>query len=244
MPAFGFREHRSGKRQMFEPSIAHTVEQELERQGKAFLEGGAVYCDIFSGGAEESSFCPARTGWRNLEHVALWRQVAIVFMNLMSLVRTAGQGLVELIVAIVLFPGNYNGREFWQELFYIPRRLIVNIILREIVGISVEVDVTRGVPVIHANFWDTMRTLIAAAHSRLHTLHCAIDHTIRRIWNAARVGIAATIICGSWRITGEKHAIPYPHEYHREVGEAVVDMYRQPNGPTFHRRGGLSTTRN
>ncbi|MEX1097799.1 MAG: glycosyltransferase [Planctomycetales bacterium] len=231
VPAFGFRDHRSGKLvQMFYPETAATVQQELARQGEGLLAEGAAYCDIYSGGARESSFCPATIGWRNLEDAALWRQVGLFLLNVMSLVRIAALSIVELAVAIVDCVRGIatTGIEVWQELAYVPRRVIVNTMLREFMAISAEVDATRGLRAIHANFLGYDEN----AHRRgpdalfAHYALRGIDRAIRRIWNAAHASRRRNYHVWIMSDHGQEHTVPYPQEYGEEIGAAVERVYR------------------
>lgn len=230
VPAFGFRDHRGGQIvEMFQPGIASQVQGELAQQGEGLFEGGSVYCDIYSGGAYDSSFCPATTGWRNLEDASTWRRVALYLMNVMSLLRIAGNLVVELVVAIRDFIlGVSRGRDFWRELLYIPRRLIVNIILQETETIGAEVDVTRGVNALHANFLGYDENAhrrgpdARFAHYALH----GIDRAIRRIWNAAHASHRRNYHVWIMADHGQEHVIPYSREFGRDLQKAVCALYR------------------
>jgi hypothetical protein len=48
---------------MYEPSTAAETEQKLAHGRIALLKDGSGYANIFTGGAEESHFCPASLGW-------------------------------------------------------------------------------------------------------------------------------------------------------------------------------------
>ncbi|MEX0716488.1 MAG: glycosyltransferase [Planctomycetaceae bacterium] len=232
VPAFGFRDHRTGKLvQMFYPETAAGVQEELSRQGEGLLEGGTAYCDIYSGGARESSFCPATLGWRNFEDVALWRQAALFLLNVMSLVRIAFLSVVELGVAIYdcIRGIASTGIEVWHELAYVPRRVIVNTVLREFVAISVEADATRGMRAIHANFLGYDEN----AHRRgpdalfAHYALRGIDRAIQRIWNAAHASRRRDYHVWIMADHGQEHTVPYPQEFGEEIGEAVARVHRE-----------------
>jgi endonuclease/exonuclease/phosphatase family metal-dependent hydrolase/glycosyltransferase involved in cell wall biosynthesis len=230
VPAFGFRDHRSGEVvQMFQPLTAATIQDELSQKGAALLEGGSVYCDIYSGGAANSSFCPATTGWHYIEDVTVWRRAILFFLNIMSLARIGALALVELVVGIGDgIRGIYRGIEIFEELTYIPRRLMVNIVLREFVAISAEIDATRGVPVMHINLLGYDEN----AHRRgpdakfAHYALGGIDHVIKRIWDAAHASQRRDYHVWIMADHGQQHSIPYANEMKETVGDAVNRIYR------------------
>lgn len=234
VPSFGFRDHRTGEVvQMFQPGIASRMQTELAQRGEGLLDGGSAYCDIYSGGALESSFCPATTGWHNLEDAALWRKSALLFMNPMIALRIAWYFLVELGVAVVdCARGIRRGREIRHELLYIPRRLIVNVILQEITAIGAEIDVTRGIRALHANFLAYDEN----AHRRgpdslfAHYALQGIDRALRRIWNAAHASHRRNYHVWIMSDHGQQRAMPYSREYGRSLDAAVRALWRSDTG--------------
>lgn len=231
VPAFGFRDHRSGRVvEMFHPGMAATIQHELEEQGEGLLDGGTAYSGIYSGGADESSFCPATTGWRNFEDITMWRRILLFLLNLMSLFRIACLAVIELFVSMGdAVRGIVNGREFWRELFFIPRRIIVNVGLRELIAIGVEADVTRGVRAIHANFLGYDENSHRRGPDALfaHFTLRGIDRAIHRIWNAAHASGRRDYHLWIMSDHGQQHTKPYTHEYGRKLGDAVTAFYRR-----------------
>lgn len=230
VPAFGFLDHRSGQVvEMYQPGIAAQLQAELAQQGEGLIEGGSVYCVPYSGGGVDSSFCPATTGWRNLEEAALWQRLALVLMNVMSLIRMLAMSAVELGMAIAdCVRGIRRRREILQEVLYVPRRLLVNVGLREAVAIGAEADVTRGVPILHVNFLGYDEN----AHRRgpeslfAHYALRGIDRALRRIWNAAHASHRRNYHV--WVISdhGQERTVPYSRELGQTIDEAVKKMYR------------------
>jgi len=71
-----------------------------------------------------------------------------------KLLRITGYAGVELILAMYdFFKGVVAGRDIVNELKFIPTRLFVCAILRELIRLRVKMDVLRGVPIIAANFF-------------------------------------------------------------------------------------------
>lgn len=229
VPAFGFCDHRTGQVvQMFQPGIASTVQNELRQRGEGLLRDGSAYCVIFSGESAESSFCPATTGWRSLENAALWRQAALFLMNFMSLLRIAALSVYELTVAVAdCARGVSRGFEFWREVAFVPRRVAVNVVLQELTAISAEVDATRGLPVIHANFlgYDENAHRRGPDSAFAHFALSGIDRAIRRIWNAAHGSKRRNY--HFWLISdhGQEKTLAYPHLYGCTIQQAVEAIF-------------------
>ena len=73
--------------EMLEPEIAEPIEKELAAKGRGLLSGGAAYCDIYSGGAEETEFCPGQSRWKRLDEAAVWKKAVLILLHLPALVR-------------------------------------------------------------------------------------------------------------------------------------------------------------
>jgi hypothetical protein len=88
VPAFSFRDHRTGQTvEMLESEIAEPIEHELASRGRGLLKGGAAYCDIYSGGADETQFCPGHTRWKHLDEAAVWKKAILILLHLPALAR-------------------------------------------------------------------------------------------------------------------------------------------------------------
>ena len=230
VPAFGFRDHRTGRMvEMIQPSIAAMVQHELAQKGEGLLSEGSAYCDIYCGGADESSFCPATTGWQSLAEISLWRRMALFLMNVMSLLRIAGASLLEFVVAVYdCIVGLGNGHDVWRELLYVLRRVIVNTVLRELVAIGVEADATRGLAVVHANFlgYDENSHRRGPQSLFAHYALRGIDGAIRRIWNAAHASRRRDYHVWIMADHGQERAIDHKRAENRSVQAAVAEVYR------------------
>lgn len=229
VPAFGFRDHRTGQVvQMFQPGIASRIQNELAQQGEGLIEEGCVYCDIYSGGAADSSFCPATTGWRMLEDVAFWRRLALLLMNVMSMIRIVGMSIVEFLIAVGdCLSGIAKGGDLLRELLYVPRRVIVNVVLQETISIGAEVDVTRGVRVLHANFlgYDENAHRRGPGSLFAHFALRRIDRAIHRIWDAAHASHRRNYHVWLMSDHGQERTIPYSTVFGRSIVSAVRALY-------------------
>ena len=75
--------------------------------------------------------------------------------------------LIEMVLAVIdVFLGVFERKSFLKELTFIPHRIGVCILLRELVAAGVMLDAALGMPVIHCNLWDMMNRRIAAGLPR------------------------------------------------------------------------------
>jgi endonuclease/exonuclease/phosphatase family metal-dependent hydrolase len=190
VPAFGFKDHQSGKIvRMYEPSICKEIEKSLSETGnKALFKSGSVYADIYTGGAEEAHFCPAALGWgHSLRLKNPLILLILLFTNIYAIFSIPFLLVIEFVLAIVdYFRGVIAGHDFIKELKFIPSRIAISILLRELTVMGVKMDISRGLPIIHLNFLG----FDEQAHRRgprswfAHWTLKGIDHAIHRIWKA------------------------------------------------------------
>lgn len=190
VPAFGFKDSQTGEIvRMYEPSICKEVEKKLSETGNdALLKGGSVYADIYTGGAEEAHFCPAALGWgRSLQLKNPLTFLILIVTNLYALFSVPFLLVIELVLAIVdYFRGIVAGHDFIKELKFIPTRIAISILLRELTVMGVKMDINRGLPIIHLNFlgYDEQAHRRGPRSWFAHWTLKGIDHAIHRIWNA------------------------------------------------------------
>ncbi len=192
VPAFSFRDHRSGHIvRMYEPEEAATLEEHLTTGGtRRLLQDGSAYSDIFTGGAAESHFCASSMGWgaalRAANPLVL---AAFLFANFYSFLRAAVLVPLELGLALVDFVrGLIRGQDFFKELTFIPTRIGICILLREFCVIGGKIDISRGLPIIHLNLlgYDEQSHRRGPDSLFAHWTLKGIDDAVVRLWRAAR----------------------------------------------------------
>ena len=190
VPAFSFFHRERGQVfRMFDPTPATVIEQELAKKGKPLLAGGSAYSDIFTGGAAEAHFCPSSLGWGGLLQAA--NPFALLFLlltNLYSLLRTGVLLILELGLALVDFAsGLIKGHDLIKELKFVPTRVGICILLRELITIGVKMDIARGLPIIHLNLigYDEQSHRRGPYSLFAHWALKGIDDAVARIWRAA-----------------------------------------------------------
>lgn len=197
VPAFSFLNREKGEIvRMYEPDAALREEEQileqLARDGEEPLcKGGSSYANIFKGGVDidEAHFCASSLGWGSALRAA--NPFALLFMivtNINSVIRILVLLVFELVIAIRDFIyGLYRGRNFLKELKFIPTRVAICIMLRELCVIGGKMDIQRGLPVIHINFlgYDEQAHRRGPSSKFAHWTLKGIDDAVARLWNEA-----------------------------------------------------------
>ncbi|HWR77454.1 MAG TPA: alkaline phosphatase family protein, partial [Thiobacillus sp.] len=223
VPAFSFRDHESRRLvRMYEPDAAARVEALHSGNGNgALLEGGSAYSDNYTGGAAESHFCPSAIGWGSTLRAANpLVLLAFLISNFYSFLRVAVLLLMELGLALLDFVrGLVGGYDFFKELKFIPTRVAIAILLRELCVIGGKIDISRGMPVIHLNFlgYDEQSHRRGPHSLFAHWTLKGIDDAVARLWRAANHS--------AWR--------HYEVWIYSDHGQAAVRPYQQAQGYTL-----------
>ncbi|HEY9134482.1 MAG TPA: endonuclease/exonuclease/phosphatase family protein [Pseudomonadales bacterium] len=191
VPAFSFVDKQSGQvMEMFLPASAAAIERKLAFQGEPLLSDGAMYADNFTGGAAETHFCPSSFGWGGIfEAINPLLLIFLLLSNLYSLLRLVVLLVLELIIAVVdFFRGLIAGRDFLKELTFIPARVFIAILIRELVVIGAKIDVARGLPIIHLNLlgYDEQAHRRGPSSRFAHWTLQGIDDAVARLWRATK----------------------------------------------------------
>lgn len=191
VPAFSFRDRESRRIvRMFEPDTAARVETRLAGSGnEALLKDGSAYADCYSGGAAESHFCPSSMGWGSTLRAANpLVLLAFLLSNFYSFLRVAILLVMELGLALHDFVrGLIAGHDVLKELKFVPTRVAISILLRELCVIGGKIDISRGLPVIHINFlgYDEQSHRRGPRSLFAHWTLKGIDDAVARLWRAA-----------------------------------------------------------
>lgn len=190
VPAFGFRDHETGKAVwMIDAEQAARVQARLSRRGAPLLEAGSSYANMYTGGAAEPHFCASVMGWGDMVRHARASAIALFALaNLAPLLRSFWLAFVELLIGLgdVVY-GLTRGRHMKPEFRMILSRVGISVLLRDFVTIGVKMDAARGLPVIHANFlgYDEQAHRRGPGSNYAFWALKGIDRAIKRIWKAA-----------------------------------------------------------
>jgi len=236
VPSFNFKPRNSEDLvRMFEPAAADNVEKKLSAMQTApLLKDGSCYADNFTGGAAEAHFCPSSLGWgKTLQGARPLVLLLLVASHLFSFIRTLALMLLEIVLAVVDFTrGLVSGRDLWAELKFIPSRVLIVILLRELTTIGVKIDVARGLPIIHVNFlgYDEQ------AHRRnpkslfAHWTLRGIDNAIARIWRATLQASRRSYDLWIYSDHGQQEVVPYEKIFSTSFAQAATNIFSRELG--------------
>ena len=230
VPAFSFMDRKSGQVvRMFDPMPVAGIEAELKHQGKPLLRGGSAYSDALTGGAAEPHFCPSALGLgSSLRSAAPLGMSIVILYNVHSFLRTAVLLAIELVLAVFdCASGVIDGCDLMKELKFVPTRVAICILLRELVTIGAKIDIARGLPVIHVNFlgYDEQAHRRGPSSRFAHWALKGIDDAIARIWRAARRSVRRDYDVWIYSDHGQEDTAAYPKIHGRTAAEAVAEVF-------------------
>lgn len=211
---------------MWDPAVAAKIEDRLAEGGAPLLAGGAAYCDIYSGGAEECHFCPSRMGWgylmRGANPLAL---VVLTLSNLYSLLRAGVLVVMEVVLAFAdALTGVIAGQDLIKELRFVITRVAICVLLRELVTIGAKIDVARGMPIVHVNYlgYDEQAHRRGPGSAFAHWALKGIDDSIARVARAAKRSARREYDVWIYSDHGQEACIPYATLTGRSLEDAVT----------------------
>lgn len=223
VPAFCYYDKRCGRIfSMFEGDDAREIQTRLSGTGQPLLKNGSAYCDTYSGGTEEAHLCMTGFGWPDILRPASPPMVGFLsLLHIPSLLRISFLLVVELAVALVdLFRGLISKQDLRAELKFVPSRVAVCIVMREIVVMRSGIDLMRGLPIVHMNFlgYDEQSHRRGPDSAFAHWSLKGIDQAIRRVYKAAQRSMRRD----------------YDVWVYSDHGQTSVDSYQAVTGRTIH----------
>lgn len=231
VPAFAFLDKEKNKIfRMYDSEAVLEIEKRLSKQGQGLLEGGSSYANIFSGGAEESHFCATSLGWSKIwKDVNLINFVVLSLTHFFSVARLCVLIAWEMILGFIDFGrGILKKENFQKEFNFIYLRTLICILLRDLVAIGAQIDIARGLPIIHLNFsgYDEL------AHNRGPSSRSAywslrgIDHAIEKIYRKAVHSPRRSYDVWIYSDHGQEDAVSYTMKYKRSVKDAIAEIFK------------------
>jgi endonuclease/exonuclease/phosphatase family metal-dependent hydrolase/glycosyltransferase involved in cell wall biosynthesis len=226
VPAFAFGLREEGRVvNMLDPNVAADVQRRISQGRIGLLEGGSAACDPYSGGAAEPHFCAASIGWNDvLRYANPWGALIFGVTNLMSLVRALGLAAFEFLLAIIdCVRGAFAAHDLWREIKFIPSRVIVCSLLRDLMTIAAEVNAARGLPVIQLNYlaYDEQSHRRGPDSAFAHWSLRGIDAAIARVCRAARNSTQREYTIWIYSDHGQARVAQYERLTGRTIEEAV-----------------------
>lgn len=226
VPAFGFLPPHSRKpTHLLNTQTAQQLQQYLQAQCPSpLLQQGSSYCNLFTGGAPQPHFCVADFRWNSgFNGQQLKRALVFCLFNLPALLRTMGLALVECALALYdALRGSSRLTHLPQEWGFIPSRVAISIILRELTTLGVQMDIAKGLPIIHANFlgYDEHAHRRGPRSAFAYWSLKGIDYALKRLDQAAR---------------HSPHG-PYHVWIYSDHGQEAAQAYTQATGKTLQER--------
>jgi hypothetical protein len=228
VPAFSFFDRvRKKMGRMWDPEWAKDREAGYALEAEGLLRGGSSWSNIYTGGAapEESHFCAASIGIGDMWRTGKIRNIFVfVVLQLPAALRVFWLLLAELVVAIWdTGVAIARGCKPSLELLVLLSRVLVSVGLRELLRISGEIDVTRGLPIVHLNFvgYDEQAHQRGPGSRFAHFGLRGIDRAIRRIVYAAHRSRRRDYAIWIFSDHGQEATRPFPPENPGGI-EAVI----------------------
>lgn len=245
VPAFEFIDRKKGERHaMLYPESAKHMAKILESRGEPLLKGGTSYSNIYTGGAEEARYCTETMDLESiLKAASPFRILLILFFHIGKIFRILAYALMELGVAVTDFVrGVVERRDILKELKFIPTRVLVCIVLRELIRFRVKMDVVRGIRIIHANFvgYDEQSHRRGPASAFAHWTLKGIDGAIKDIYlTALRSG------CRSYRLIiysdhGQESVMTYDKYFGKPVKKSIREILTDIDIDSFDKNQGAA----
>ena len=237
VPAFRFIDKESGNiMSMLDHASASKVEKRLRREANGVLANGSAYCDIYGGDARETHFCPGTMGWGDLYKKTRPLAMKLVLLfHFWMFIRVAVLVVVELILAVIdFFRGLRLGQNFVKELVFIPSRVGICILLRELITLGTKIDVARGIPVIHLNYvgYDEQAHRRGPSSAFAHWSLKGIDSAIKSIWGSAQRSSNRHYDVWIYSDHGQEETCSYIEETGETVQEVVGRLVNQYTATT------------
>jgi endonuclease/exonuclease/phosphatase family metal-dependent hydrolase len=231
VPAFQFLHRRSGKvMRMYEADSAAEIEKALqERCAEPLLEGAHAYSNIYRAGAVRTRYCSQDLAPDELlRRLHPFKSLLLILVYLPKILRMLGLMIVEFVLALAdAVKGLYEKEDFWMEIGFVPARVVVCILVRELIRFRVLLDIERGTQVIHANFlgYDEQAHRRGPDSAFAHWTLLGIDGTIRDIYRAGHQSDHRDYELMIYSDHGQEHSEPYEKRYGRGLDVALAEVF-------------------
>ncbi len=134
-----------------------------------------------------------------------------------------------MIAVVDVVRGLIDGRDLLKELMFVPTRVVICILLRELITIGAELDASRGLPIIHLNYlgYDEQAHRRGPKSRFAHWSLKGIDGCISRIWHAAKRSNRRSYDIWVYSDHGQEEVIPYSVLWGRSLDKAVAEVFER-----------------
>jgi len=228
VPAFAFIDQETDTvHRMYEQYSAKTIEQQLLlRTEVPLLSGGSAYCNIYTGGASEPHFCAASMGWSDVIsgiRPMVWLGVILLYLPL--IIRTVLLVAFEFVLAVIdMMLGWFSGYDVQAEFKFVPSRVAISVLMRDMITIGARMDIARGLPIIHLNYlgYDEQAHRRGPRSAFAHLALKGIDDRIRSLWSAGHQSQGRHYDLWIYSDHGQESTL----QYEKLTGNSLVDAVR------------------
>lgn len=231
VPAFHFLQRKTGRAvKMIEAEAARDVDAMLKRTGaESLIKGGRSYSNIYQADAETSRYCVVDFAPEELlRHVHPLKGLVLAIIYFPRIPRIAALSVLEFALAVVdVFKGVFERRHLMKELQFVPTRIGVCIVLRELIRFRILMDIENGVRLAHANFlgYDEQAHRRGPDSAFAHWTLRGIDRTLRDIHRAANRSDLRDYELILYSDHGQEQCEPFEKRNGRTLREALEAVF-------------------
>ncbi len=234
IPAIAYYDRKRKKKiNLLFPSSANELAPRLEKLGKPLLAGGTSYSNIYTGGAESARYCIQTMKLRSFRQIlSSLKLFFLLAVRPTRLFEIAGYGLLEAAIAFYdFFAGVGEGKSVLKELKFVPTRVLISALLRELIRTRAKMDLARGVPIVHAGFlgYDEQSHRrgpeSAFAHWTLKGIDAVIEDIHRATLRSKRLNYQLVVYSDH----GQEAAIPFERRFGKSLEESVKSVIANGN---------------
>lgn len=232
VPAFQYYDQKCQRVfTMYKNQDAREIERRLMQDGDGLLKGGSSYSNVFEAEALESHFCVASLGWSRLwKETYLFKLLCVYVLHFLFFCKLIVLIFLEILLASFDFVlGICHGQRFRKEIKFIPTRMFICILLRELITFSATLDIARGLEIIHLNYlgYDEHSHRRGSSSKFAHWPLRGIDLSIARIYKQALGATRRHYDVWIYSDHGQEEVISYIARYGHGIQKIIVDIYRK-----------------
>lgn len=231
VPSFEFLHRRTGRVfRMLDAVAASEIEEDLGKQcSEPLLKGGRAYSNIYRAGAERTRYCSQDLAPEKfLKRLKPLKGLVLAMLYAPRILRMAGLALLEFALAVLdMFKGLYERENFLKEIAFVPSRVLVCIVLREMIRFRVLLDIELGVQVIHANFlgYDEQAHRRGPDSAFAHWTLKGINRAVRDICHAAAHSAYRDYEWIVYSDHGQERTVPFALKHGRGIDVALREVF-------------------
>ncbi|MEX2605752.1 MAG: endonuclease/exonuclease/phosphatase family protein [Kiritimatiellia bacterium] len=233
VPAFHFLQRKTGRAvKMLESEAARNIDAMLkETEGASLIKGGRSYSNIYQADAETSRYCAVDFAPHELLrklHPLKGFLLALVYAP--RIARIGLLSILEFAIAVLdLFKGLVKRQSFLKELQFVPARIGICIVLRELIRFRILLDIENGVRLVHANFlgYDEQSHRRGPDSAFAHWTLRGINRAIRDIYRAAHRSDRRDYELILYSDHGQEHSEPFELRNGRPLQEALAEVFAE-----------------